>query len=165
MKLLVTLEKGEDGYIVAECPAIPGCISQGITRDEALANIKEAIELCLEAREELGLPEVTEIDLVETAQRFARYVMDYTSTHELDFARLSELGTELSTSFITEKLDDTPVTHRETLGAWACAFIPKLIEEFGLGGLGPSGEDDEWIVEDMAKRTLEELTTLYEVIS
>ena len=65
MKLLVTLEKGEDGYIVAECPAIPGCISQGITRDEALANIKEAIELCLQARGELGLPAVVEVAEVE----------------------------------------------------------------------------------------------------
>ena len=41
---------GEDGYFVAECPVIPGCISQGRTRDEALANIREAIELCLESR-------------------------------------------------------------------------------------------------------------------
>jgi antitoxin HicB len=44
MQFLVTLEKDEDGYIVAECPALPGCLSQGKTRDEALANIKDAIE-------------------------------------------------------------------------------------------------------------------------
>ena len=50
MKLIVTLEKGEDGYIIAECPSIPGCISQGTTRDEAIDNIKEAIALCLQAR-------------------------------------------------------------------------------------------------------------------
>jgi predicted RNase H-like HicB family nuclease len=37
-----------DGWIVAECPVIPGCISQGRTREEALENIREAIELCLE---------------------------------------------------------------------------------------------------------------------
>ena len=48
MKLVVTLERDETGMIVAECPAIPGCISQGKTEDEALANIKEAIELYLE---------------------------------------------------------------------------------------------------------------------
>jgi len=46
--LPVILKTGEDGYIVAECPVIPGCISQGRTRGEALANIREAIELCLE---------------------------------------------------------------------------------------------------------------------
>jgi len=44
--------KGEDGYIVAECPAIPGCISQGRTLKEAKKNIKEAIELCLECYKE-----------------------------------------------------------------------------------------------------------------
>ena len=39
----VTLELAEDGWIVAECPALPGCVSQGHDEDEALANIKEAI--------------------------------------------------------------------------------------------------------------------------
>ena len=52
MKLPVALRPGEDGFIVAECPILPGCISQGATRDEALANIQEAIELCLETRAE-----------------------------------------------------------------------------------------------------------------
>ena len=47
-ELPVVLRFGEDGWVVAECPMIPGCISQGRTRDEALANIREAIELCLE---------------------------------------------------------------------------------------------------------------------
>jgi predicted RNase H-like HicB family nuclease len=54
MKLPVMLRPGEDGWIVAECPIIPGCISQGRTRDEALANIREAIELCLESRNDEG---------------------------------------------------------------------------------------------------------------
>jgi predicted RNase H-like HicB family nuclease len=39
----VSLEKAEDGWIVAECPALPGCVSQGRDEEEALANIKEAI--------------------------------------------------------------------------------------------------------------------------
>ena len=56
MKFTVTLERGEDGWIVAECPSIPGCVSQGKTEDEALENIKEAIALCLEVRAEEGLP-------------------------------------------------------------------------------------------------------------
>jgi predicted RNase H-like HicB family nuclease len=47
----VVLRPGEDGWIVAECPVLAGCISQGRTRDEALDNIREAIELCLEAEE------------------------------------------------------------------------------------------------------------------
>lgn len=47
MTLKVILEEGADGYIVAECPQIPGCMSQGRTREEALANIKDAIQACL----------------------------------------------------------------------------------------------------------------------
>ncbi len=56
MKLIVTLERDETGMIVAECPAIPGCISQGKTEDEAVANIREAIEACIEARAANGMP-------------------------------------------------------------------------------------------------------------
>ena len=56
MKLPVTLERDESGMIVAECPAIPGCVSQGHTEEEALANIREAIVACLEVRAEQGLP-------------------------------------------------------------------------------------------------------------
>lgn len=56
MKLPVTLERDETGMIVAECPAIPGCVSQGETEDEALANIREAILACLEVRAEQGMP-------------------------------------------------------------------------------------------------------------
>ncbi|HYM20072.1 MAG TPA: type II toxin-antitoxin system HicB family antitoxin [Candidatus Kapabacteria bacterium] len=49
MTIKVILEKGEDGFIVAHCPALKSCWSQGKTRDEALANIREAIELYLES--------------------------------------------------------------------------------------------------------------------
>jgi predicted RNase H-like HicB family nuclease len=63
MQLPVVLRSGEDGWIVAECPVIPGCVSQGRTREEALANIREAIELCLETRTDEGwsLPEKYEV--------------------------------------------------------------------------------------------------------
>ncbi len=56
MKLIVTLERDETGMIVAECPAIPGCVSQGRTEPEALANVTEAIKGCLESRAAAGLP-------------------------------------------------------------------------------------------------------------
>jgi len=52
VKLPVLLTSGEDGFLVAECPVIPGCISQGHTRQEALVNMREAIPLCLESAEE-----------------------------------------------------------------------------------------------------------------
>ena len=43
---------GEDGFWVAECPSLPGCISQGETREEAIVNIREAIQIYVEALEE-----------------------------------------------------------------------------------------------------------------
>jgi len=51
MKLHVIIEQDETGYYVAEVPALPGCLSQGKTHDEAVANIKEAIEGWLEVME------------------------------------------------------------------------------------------------------------------
>jgi predicted RNase H-like HicB family nuclease len=51
MRLHVVIEKDETGYFVAEVPALPGCLSQGKTRDEALVNIKEAIAGWLEVME------------------------------------------------------------------------------------------------------------------
>ena len=48
MNLKIVLEKGSDGFIVAHCPSLKGCWSQGRTDEEAIANIKEAIELYLE---------------------------------------------------------------------------------------------------------------------
>jgi len=62
-ELPVVLIPDEDGGFVVECPVIPGCISQGDTREEALANIRDAIELCLEnqAAEGWELPAHVEI--------------------------------------------------------------------------------------------------------
>ena len=65
MKLIVTLERDETGMIVVECPAIPGCISQGKTEEEALANIREAIQACVEARATAGMPLTVAIREVE----------------------------------------------------------------------------------------------------
>lgn len=50
----VLLYSGEDGYLVAECPELPGCASQGRTREDALANIREAIEGWLDVETESG---------------------------------------------------------------------------------------------------------------
>ena len=65
MKLLVTLEPDETGMLVAECPSIPGCISQGRTEAEALDNIREAIAGCLEARAANGMSLTIEVREVE----------------------------------------------------------------------------------------------------
>lgn len=54
MKLKVIIEKGEDGYYVVHCPSLRSCWSQGKTKEEALSNIQEAIELYLE-------PEIDEL--------------------------------------------------------------------------------------------------------
>ncbi|MEO8397040.1 MAG: type II toxin-antitoxin system HicB family antitoxin, partial [Chloroflexota bacterium] len=50
----VLIYPGEDGYWVVEVPSLPGCISQGKTREEAFENIKEAMELWIEDAQEHG---------------------------------------------------------------------------------------------------------------
>ena len=52
----VIIYPGEDGYWVVECPSLPGCVSQGLTKEEAVANIKEAIRGYVAALEEDNLP-------------------------------------------------------------------------------------------------------------
>ena len=63
----VTIDRDEDGVFVVECPAIPGCVSQGKSKEEALENIKDAIALCLQVRSEKGLPLTIETSQVEVA--------------------------------------------------------------------------------------------------
>ncbi len=65
MKFPVTIERDEDGMWIVECPSIPGCVSQGKTKDEALENVRDAIRLCLEVRAEQGLPLTVETRQVE----------------------------------------------------------------------------------------------------
>jgi predicted RNase H-like HicB family nuclease len=67
MRYQVILFPGEDGFIVADCPSLPGCMSQGRTRDEALANIHDAMELWLEAEAEKGgdAPQPVSVEIQE----------------------------------------------------------------------------------------------------
>lgn len=67
MKLLVTLQPDETGMLVAECPSIPGCISQGRTEAEALDNIREASAGCLETRAAHGMALTIEVREVEVS--------------------------------------------------------------------------------------------------
>jgi len=68
MKFAITLEKDEDGFIVASCPALPGCHSQGKNRQEAIINIEEAIRGYIASKRKHGepLPE-TDVEEVEVA--------------------------------------------------------------------------------------------------
>ena len=65
MKVNVIIEKDEAGYYVAEVPALPGCLSQGKTYEEAITNIKEAIEGWLEVMESKRSPDPSR--LIEVA--------------------------------------------------------------------------------------------------
>ncbi len=56
MKFAITLEKDEDGFIIASCPALLGCHSQGKTRQEAVANIEEAIRGYIASKRKHGEP-------------------------------------------------------------------------------------------------------------
>ncbi len=67
MKFLTTLERDEDGVWIAGFHSIPGCVSQGGSREEAVASIREAIATCLEVRAELGTPLTIETRQVEVA--------------------------------------------------------------------------------------------------
>lgn len=67
MRFEITLMRDEDGMVIAECPAIPGCVSQGKDEDEAELNIRDAIKECLEVRVEKGLPLTIETRHVEVA--------------------------------------------------------------------------------------------------
>ena len=67
MNLPVVLTPGEDGWVVAQCPVLPGCISQGRTRDEALSNVREAIDLCLAAGYDTVLVETVGVGQNEIA--------------------------------------------------------------------------------------------------
>lgn len=65
MRFLITLDRDEDGVWIAQCPAIPGCVSQGKTREKALESVRKAITACLEVRAEHGLPLTLETAQVE----------------------------------------------------------------------------------------------------
>jgi predicted RNase H-like HicB family nuclease len=64
MMFAIALVQDEDGMFIAECPAIPGCVSQGATH-EAEANIRGAIRECLAVRRERGLPLTIEVRQLE----------------------------------------------------------------------------------------------------
>ena len=69
MKFAITLEQDEDGYILVSCPALPGCHSQGRTKEEAIANIKEAIQGYIASVRKHGepVPSITEVAEIEVA--------------------------------------------------------------------------------------------------
>ena len=68
MKLAITMYRDEDAWFVVDCPAIPGCASQGRSEEEAISNIRDAITLCLEARREAGLPLIIDVREIEIPQ-------------------------------------------------------------------------------------------------
>jgi len=65
MDFFVTVYQDEDGTYIAECPSVPGCVSQGKTEAEALANVREAIKECLDVRAELGMPLTVDMRKIE----------------------------------------------------------------------------------------------------
>ena len=69
MKFLITLERDEDGFVVASCPILPGCHSQGRDKKEAIANITEAIQAYIESMVKHGepVPGYSEFQEIEVA--------------------------------------------------------------------------------------------------
>ncbi|HJH26190.1 MAG TPA: hypothetical protein C5S37_05295 [Methanophagales archaeon] len=69
VRLPVLVEKGEDGFFVVECPLLQGCYTQGKTLDEALKNIHEVIEMCVEEQKE----EI--VEQLDAIQEFSYHVV------------------------------------------------------------------------------------------
>jgi len=67
MKLIISTYQDEDGTFIAECPSIPGCVSQGASEADAEANIMDAIRECLAVRAEMGLPPTVATREIEVA--------------------------------------------------------------------------------------------------
>lgn len=67
MEYEIRLYQDEDGIWIAECPSIPGCVSQGTTDDEASANISLAIKDCIVVRKELGMPPVVQHRIIRVS--------------------------------------------------------------------------------------------------
>lgn len=67
MKFLVSIYQDEDGVFIAECPSLPGCVSQGRTEAEAEVNIADAIRECVAVRAERGMPITAATREVEVA--------------------------------------------------------------------------------------------------
>lgn len=67
IKVDVRLYQDEGGIWIAEVPAIPGCGSEGQTREKAISNVKDAARLCLEVREDLGTPLLVETVTIDVA--------------------------------------------------------------------------------------------------
>lgn len=81
MRLAITLERDETGTVVAELAAIPGCISQGRTEQEALANLCEAILGCLKVRADQGLPLIAPPRFTDTQGQYLAFIQAYTTLH------------------------------------------------------------------------------------
>jgi predicted RNase H-like HicB family nuclease len=64
-KFVIYLMEDEEGGFVAECPALPGCVSEGDTKDEAIANIRDAIKASLETRKAFNIvePRITAVEI------------------------------------------------------------------------------------------------------
>lgn len=67
MEFSISIWRDEDGMYIAECPAIPGCVSQGRTEAEAELNVRDAIRECLAVRAEKGMPLTVATRMVEVA--------------------------------------------------------------------------------------------------
>ncbi|HDH27871.1 MAG TPA: type II toxin-antitoxin system HicB family antitoxin [Euryarchaeota archaeon] len=69
MKYRIYIEKDEDGFFVAECPSLPGCISQGQTRSEAVVNIQDAIKGYIESlkKHDEPIPPAIDEEIIEVA--------------------------------------------------------------------------------------------------
>jgi predicted RNase H-like HicB family nuclease len=134
VKLMVTIDRDEDGMWVVECPSIPGCVSQGATTEEAFANVLDAIEACLDVRSERSEPLIVEMQHVEVVARCGE-TNTTAATSILDEIRRAFRDVECPEHFTNHSHCSECAAHDEILRS----HTPETIgfEELGNWGCDP----------------------------
>jgi len=91
MKFAITFEQDEDGFFVASCPALPGCHSQGRTKEEAITNIIEAIRGYIASMRKSGEPIPNPLELDRLYQQGYMRIPEELATGEPQMSMLGEL--------------------------------------------------------------------------
>ncbi len=120
MKFITTLQQDEDGVWISECPAIPGCVSQGKTQQEATANLKEAMQACLAVRSAQGMPLVVETREIELQTARAQACPFYRGRKLCGFSKDTvgpRRAKRVATSF-SPNLAISPPSPFQIIGKW-----------------------------------------------
>lgn len=103
-----------------------------------------------------------ELDKTKIAGLLVGFVVNYATGQDINLGSLDELAVELSLTFVDAYSDEIPARYRDETLTFARTVIPKLIEDYGLSGLGLGDGDDEQMLADMIKVVLAEFEEFHE---